>query len=121
MSSWRRSWACCWAGFARRLEEAQIHVEITDAAMTLVAKEGYDPTYGARPLRRAIQREIENPLARRILSGEFLAGDTLRIDARDGEIVFEKLSSPADAGQSGGPEAGQTEPAPTESTPAPVG
>jgi hypothetical protein len=57
-----------------------------------VAKEGYDPTYGARPLRRAIQREIENPLARRILGGEFVAGDTLRIDARDGEISFEKVA-----------------------------
>jgi ATP-dependent Clp protease ATP-binding subunit ClpB len=81
------------AGVRRRLEEAQINVEITDAAMALVAKEGYDPTYGARPLRRAIQREIENPLARRILGGDFVAGDTLRIDAREGRIVFEKSGS----------------------------
>src|SRR5207302_944196 len=81
------------AGVRRRLEEAQINVEITDAAMALVAKEGYDPTYGARPLRRAIQREIENPLARRILGGDFVSGDTLRIDARERQIVFEKSSS----------------------------
>src|SRR5205085_1745844 len=102
------------AGVRRRLEEAQIHVEITDAAMTLVAKEGYDPTYGARPLRRAIQREIENPLARRILGGEFLAGDTLRIDVRDGQVVFEKLSSAA-------AEPAAPEPSPEDSTPTPVG
>jgi ATP-dependent Clp protease ATP-binding subunit ClpB len=79
-------------GVERRLEEAQIHLELTDGARMLVAREGYDPAYGARPLRRAIQREIENPLARRILAGEFVAGDTLRIDARDGQITFEKVA-----------------------------
>jgi ATP-dependent Clp protease ATP-binding subunit ClpB len=101
-------------GVRRRLEEAQIHVEITDAAMSLVAKEGYDPTYGARPLRRAIQREIENPLARRILGGEFAAGDTLRIDAPEGKIIFEKVGS--QAAKSEPPES-----APTEPTATPVG
>jgi len=82
-------------GVRRRLEEAQIQVEITDPATALVAEEGYDPTYGARPLRRAIQREVENPLAKRILGGEIVAGDTVRIDAREGEILFEKVATGA--------------------------
>ncbi|MDP9270256.1 MAG: ATP-dependent chaperone ClpB [Chloroflexota bacterium] len=81
------------AGVQRRLAEAQIHVELTDGARALVAREGYDPAYGARPLRRAIQREIENPLARRLLAGDFVAGDTVRIDAHDGHITFEKVGA----------------------------
>jgi ATP-dependent Clp protease ATP-binding subunit ClpB len=81
------------AGVQRRLAEAQIHLELTDGARALVAREGYDPSYGARPLRRAIQREIENPLARRLLAGDFVAGDTVRIDAHDGEITFEKVGA----------------------------
>ena len=72
------------AGVERRLGEAQISLEVTDAARAQVAREGYDPVYGARPLRRAIQRSIENPLAKRILAGEFPAGSTVRIDAADG-------------------------------------
>jgi ATP-dependent Clp protease ATP-binding subunit ClpB len=91
------------ADTARRLAEAQIELEVTDAARAHVAREGYDPNYGARPLRRAIQREIENPLARRILAGEFAAGDTVRIDVRDGEIVFEKATSSADSGEGAEP------------------
>ncbi|MEP7082318.1 MAG: ATP-dependent chaperone ClpB [Chloroflexota bacterium] len=77
-------------GTARRLTEAGITLEVTDAALAHLAREGYDPIYGARPLRRAIQRELENPLARRLLGGEFVAGDTVRVDASDGAIVFEK-------------------------------
>jgi ATP-dependent Clp protease ATP-binding subunit ClpB len=80
-------------GVERRLAEAQITLDLTDEARQLVAREGYDPSFGARPLRRAIQREIENPLAKRILAGEFGSGDTVRIDARDSAIVFEKLSA----------------------------
>jgi ATP-dependent Clp protease ATP-binding subunit ClpA len=91
------------ADTARRLAEAQIEVEVTDAARARVAREGYDPNYGARPLRRAIQREIENPLARRILAGDFAAGDTVRIDVRDGEILFEKATSGADSGEGAEP------------------
>jgi ATP-dependent Clp protease ATP-binding subunit ClpB len=91
------------ADTARRLAEAQIELEVTDAARAHVAREGYDPNYGARPLRRAIQREIENPLARRILAGEFAAGDMVRIDVRDGEIVFEKATSSADSGEGAEP------------------
>jgi ATP-dependent Clp protease ATP-binding subunit ClpB len=79
-------------GVERRLAEAQIGLELTDAARQLVAREAYDPSFGARPLRRAIQREIENPLARRILGGEFSTGDMVRIDVRDGRIEFEKVT-----------------------------
>jgi ATP-dependent Clp protease ATP-binding subunit ClpB len=68
-------------GVQRRLVESQLTLEVTDAALTLLAREGYDPVYGARPLRRAIQRELENPLAKRILGGEFGAGDTIHVDA----------------------------------------
>ncbi|TME29727.1 MAG: hypothetical protein E6I62_09915, partial [Chloroflexi bacterium] len=93
----------------RRLDEAQIQVEITDAAMAHVAKEGYDPTYGARPLRRAIQREIENPLARAILGGEFAAGDTVRIDVLDGKIAFEKVTAAPPPRAKGGDEEAREE------------
>jgi ATP-dependent Clp protease ATP-binding subunit ClpA len=79
-------------GVEQRLAEAQIGLEVTDAARALVAREGYDPVYGARPLRRAIQRSIENPLAKRILGGEFSAGSTVRIDAHDGTIAFEEVA-----------------------------
>ena len=79
-------------GVARRLEESQLTLEVTDAALTLLAREGYDPVYGARPLRRAIQRELENPLARRILAGEFVPGDTIAVDTgADGTLTFTKI------------------------------
>jgi ATP-dependent Clp protease ATP-binding subunit ClpB len=79
--------------FEKRLADAGLSLEMTDAARELVAREGYQPAYGARPLRRALQRLVENPLARHILAGDFLPGDRVRIDARDGKIVFEKASS----------------------------
>ena len=62
-----------------------------------MADAGWDPTYGARPLKRAIQRLVENPLALRLLEGEFGAGDTVRVDVHDGELVFERpaLREPA--------------------------
>jgi ATP-dependent Clp protease ATP-binding subunit ClpB len=64
-----------------------------------VAEAGWDPAYGARPLKRALQRLVENPLALRLLEGEFEAGDTVLVDARDGELVFEKapVAEPAAA------------------------
>jgi ATPases with chaperone activity, ATP-binding subunit len=85
------------ADLERRLAESRISLEVTDAARARVAQQGYDPQYGARPLRRAIQRSIENPLARQILAGEFSASDTVRIDARDGALVFEKVAAPTPA------------------------
>jgi len=68
---------------------------MTPEARVVLAEAGWDPTYGARPLKRAIQRLLENPLALRLLEGEFAEGDTIRVDAGDGELVFEK----ADAAQ----------------------
>ena len=68
---------------------------MTDAAKELLAEEGWDPAYGARPLKRAIQRLVENPLALELLEGRFAEGDTVRVDARDGELVFERAEAPA--------------------------
>jgi ATP-dependent Clp protease ATP-binding subunit ClpB len=73
-----------------RLAERGIRIELTDAAKEFLAEAGWDPTYGARPLKRAIQRLVENPLAMRLLDNEFADGDTLLVDVRDGELVFEK-------------------------------
>jgi ATP-dependent Clp protease ATP-binding subunit ClpB len=75
-----------------RLAERGLSIELTEAAKELVAEAGWDPTYGARPLKRALQRLIENPLALRLLEGDFAAGDTVLADASDGEIVFEKAA-----------------------------
>jgi ATP-dependent Clp protease ATP-binding subunit ClpB len=77
-------------GVRDRLAESGIGLELTDAARAFVAREGYDPTYGARPLRRAIQRAIENPLAKAVLAGEYARGDTVRVGLRDGGLTFEK-------------------------------
>ncbi|HET7684883.1 MAG TPA: ATP-dependent chaperone ClpB [Candidatus Limnocylindria bacterium] len=77
------------AAVERRLAETGISLVVTDAARAHVAREGYDPVYGARPLRRAIQRSIENPLARRLLAGEIPPGGTVTIDlSPDGELTF---------------------------------
>jgi ATP-dependent Clp protease ATP-binding subunit ClpB len=73
-----------------RLADRRIELELTDAAKEALAEAGWDPTYGARPLKRAIQRLVENPLALRLLEGEFADGDTVRVDAHDGGLVFEK-------------------------------
>lgn len=73
-----------------RLAERGLALELTDEAKELIAEAGWDPTYGARPLKRAIQRMVENPLALRLLEGEFEEGETIRVDVRDGELVFEK-------------------------------
>jgi ATP-dependent Clp protease ATP-binding subunit ClpB len=78
------------AGLVKRLEERKIHVQLTDAAKEKLAREGYDPVYGARPLKRAIQRLVLDPLALRVLEGDFLEGDTVIVDEdRDG-LKFEK-------------------------------
>jgi ATP-dependent Clp protease ATP-binding subunit ClpB len=80
-----------------RLAERGLRLELTDEARARLADAGWDPTYGARPLKRAIQRLLENPLALRLLEGEFAEGDTVRVDARDGELAFAKapLAEPA--------------------------
>src|SRR3546814_6742573 len=65
-------------------------IEVSDKAFDLLGNVGFDPVYGARPLKRAIQQQLENPLASKILAGEFGNGDTVRVDAEGGHLVFEK-------------------------------
>ncbi len=77
-----------------RLAERGLGLELTDAAKEVLTEAGWDPSYGARPLKRAIQRLVENPLAVRLLEREFTEGDTVQVDARDGELEFEKADSP---------------------------
>ena len=75
---------------AKRLQERQIDLEISDGALVLLGNVGFDPVYGARPLKRAIQTQLENPLAQNILAGEFLGGDTITVDVEGGKLVFRK-------------------------------
>jgi ATP-dependent Clp protease ATP-binding subunit ClpB len=71
-----------------RLAERGLRLELTDAATETITDAGWDPTYGARPLKRAIQRLLENPLALRLLEGDFAEGDTIRVDAQNGDLQF---------------------------------
>jgi ATP-dependent Clp protease ATP-binding subunit ClpB len=78
-------------GLVRRLDERKIHVVLTDAAKDQLVKEGYDPMYGARPLKRTIQRRVLDPLALRVLEGDFIEGDTVAVGAgKDGALTFDK-------------------------------
>jgi ATP-dependent Clp protease ATP-binding subunit ClpB len=70
----------------------EIDVAISDAALNEIASAGFDAVYGARPLKRAIQSEIENPLAREILTGNFMAKDTVIIDYKAGKMTFSKAT-----------------------------
>jgi len=78
---------------AKRLAAMDMQLELTDAAIAEIANAGFDPVYGARPLKRAIQSEIENPLAREILAGNFIAKDIVKIDVRAGKLVFSKATT----------------------------
>ena len=78
------------AGLQKRLAERGLGIELSEAAFDLLGSVGFDPVYGARPLKRAIQQQLENPLASRILAGEFAQGDTIRVDAAGGELAFSK-------------------------------
>ena len=80
-----------------RLAERRISLELTGAAKETLAEAGWDPAYGARPLKRAIQRLVENPLALRLLEGDFADGDAIRVDADGGEIAFAKAEATAAA------------------------
>jgi ATP-dependent Clp protease ATP-binding subunit ClpB len=80
---------------AGRVREKGIEIELTDDARTLLGNLGYDPTYGARPLKRVIQRELIDKLALKLLESEFAEGDTVRVDAEGGELVFERAGAPA--------------------------
>ncbi|HEX3608718.1 MAG TPA: hypothetical protein VHU14_03470, partial [Solirubrobacterales bacterium] len=70
--------------------ERGIEIELTEAARELLGNLGFDPTYGARPLKRVIQKQLIDKLALRLLEGEFAEGDAVEVDAKDGELVFEK-------------------------------
>ncbi|MCZ8115389.1 ATP-dependent chaperone ClpB [Silanimonas sp.] len=78
------------AYLAKRLAERQIKFSIDDKALDVLGNVGFDPVYGARPLKRAIQQQIENPLAQKILGGEFVAGDALQVSSDGGTIIFRK-------------------------------
>ncbi|HPA00657.1 MAG TPA: AAA family ATPase, partial [Chiayiivirga sp.] len=78
------------AQLEKRLAERQLRLEISEAALDLLGNIGFDPVYGARPLKRAIQQQLENPLARQILQGAFASGDTIAVEAEGGHLVFRK-------------------------------
>ncbi len=93
------------AGLMKRLEDRKIHVRLTEAAKDDLVEEGFDASYGARPLKRALQRRVLDPLALQVLEGHFGEGDTVVVDAGEGGLRFEK-ASPADAA----PDAGAARP-----------
>ncbi len=91
-----RSWACKSVHLAAQLEQHGMKLDVTDEALDMIAREGYDPTYGARPLKRVIQQQIQNPLAAEILKGRFGEGVTIRVDFREDGFTFERTESPAE-------------------------
>jgi len=74
----------------QRLAEREMKMELSDQLMSTICEAGFDPVYGARPLKRAIQRYIENPLAEALLGGEFIPGDVIKADVVDGQVTFKK-------------------------------
>jgi len=83
------------ARLQKRLDERKITLVVTGSARKLLIERGWDPVYGARPLKRAIQRMVQDPLAMMLLGGKFSEGDVVEVDARDGELTFEKAKAPA--------------------------
>ncbi|MDI6731922.1 MAG: AAA family ATPase [Candidatus Margulisbacteria bacterium] len=79
----------------KQVKNQEMELEVTDAAKEVIVKEGFEPKFGARPLRRAVQRLIENPLSNQIIDGKFKPGDKVRADAKDGELCFEKVGTVA--------------------------
>jgi ATP-dependent Clp protease ATP-binding subunit ClpB len=73
------------------LAQRHLHIEVTPAAKALIAAEGYDPVYGARPLKRVIQRRLQNPIALELLEGNFHEGDTIRVERKGDELRFERV------------------------------
>jgi ATP-dependent Clp protease ATP-binding subunit ClpB len=82
-------------GLEKRLAQMEMGLDVSEAALAEIARAGFDPLYGARPLKRAIQSELENALAKEILGGRFAAKDTIRVDVRDGVFSFEKAAAQA--------------------------
>jgi ATP-dependent Clp protease ATP-binding subunit ClpB len=85
----------------RRLSGRRLEIDVTDRAKEHLAREGFDPLYGARPLKRALQRLVQDPLARRVLEGEFQEGDRVRVDVGSGEIVLERVAAAAPSAAAG--------------------
>jgi ATP-dependent Clp protease ATP-binding subunit ClpB len=85
------------ARLQKRLAERKMTLVLTPAARSLLAERGWDPLYGARPLKRTIQRLVQDPLATRLLQGHFADGDTIEVDAADGELTFRKVGTPEPA------------------------
>ncbi|GAG88784.1 unnamed protein product [marine sediment metagenome] len=75
-----------------RVKERGFDIELSEKSRELLVEEGFDPSYGARPLRRAIQRLLEDPLAEEILSEKFMRGDTILVERKDNKLVFEKIA-----------------------------
>jgi ATP-dependent Clp protease ATP-binding subunit ClpC len=82
----------------KRLAERKLGVEITEKAKSWLAKEGYDPVYGARPLRRALEKYVENPLSIKVLSGEFKEGDVVLVDVAEEGLAFKVKRKAASGG-----------------------
>jgi ATP-dependent Clp protease ATP-binding subunit ClpB len=80
------------AHLRERLAERDLRLELSEAALNMISAEGFDPVYGARPLKRVIQHDIENPLAQSILSGQFNAGDTIAVDVENDSLTFKTLT-----------------------------
>ena len=76
------------ADLEKRLAEQDFKLDVDDAAMEILVRDGYDPAYGARPVKRAIQRDLENPISKKIVAGAYLPGATIRVTARDGTITW---------------------------------
>jgi ATP-dependent Clp protease ATP-binding subunit ClpB len=85
-------------GLLKRLEDRKIHVELSDAAREFLVSEGYDPMYGARPLKRVIQRRVLDPLALRVLEGDFKEGDRITVDVGENGLIFERTGSQQEVG-----------------------
>jgi ATP-dependent Clp protease ATP-binding subunit ClpB len=96
-------------GLRRMLRDRELGLELTDAALDALAEEGYDPHFGARPLKRTIQRRLQNPLAMRLLQGEFTPGQTVRVDHAGGQYTFAAVRPRA--GEGGARRGGAAEPA----------
>jgi ATP-dependent Clp protease ATP-binding subunit ClpC len=84
---------------ARRLRAQHIEIEFTDAAVEHLAERGFDPEFGARPLRRTIQRQVENRLSRLLLDGGLAEGDSIRVDVKDDQLHFEVTGGASEAAQ----------------------
>ena len=85
----------------RRLHAQDIEAEFTEAALELLAEEGFDPEFGARPLRRTIQRQVDNELSRMVLGGSLDPGEKVMVSAEEGRLTFEVLDGAAVAGDAG--------------------